>query len=183
MGRPDHPRACGANEAGWTVHPIEGGSSPRMRGKRRRGASGGEHDRIIPAHAGQTTVTLRVIMRPPDHPRACGANSGLNTSSTVITGSSPRMRGKRFGCSCLTVWRRIIPAHAGQTKIVLLNFINRADHPRACGANAHKGIKLTGGNGSSPRMRGKRGHCTCRARGRRIIPAHAGQTIRPSTAA
>ena len=50
----DHPRACGANDHDNDVAALDGGSSPRMRGKRRPGIRRPRHRRIIPAHAGQT---------------------------------------------------------------------------------------------------------------------------------
>ena len=72
--RPDHPRACGANgrvpEIAWT----DDGSSPRVRGKRRRHSPLPSPVRIIPARAGQTQDQQGTMTDSPDHPRACGAN-------------------------------------------------------------------------------------------------------------
>ena len=72
---------------------------------------------------------------------------------------------------------RIIPAHAGQTRARYVRDENRTDHPRACGANMFFDTSQVKADGSSPRMRGKRycGFCLCPIR--RIIPAHAGQTL------
>ena len=131
----DHPRACGAN-GGWKFRKSQGhGSSPRMRGKQspehRRCRTG----RIIPAHAGQT---YRCRLRPgqcPDHPRACGANSRVIIYHATVSGSSPRMRGKRWRTFIKTASMRIIPAHAGQTPVFCFLFHPHPDHPRACGAN------------------------------------------------
>ena len=77
---------------------------------------------------------------------------------------------------------RIIPAHAGQTAVLLLNLPSFPDHPRACGANHVARSYRWRACGSSPRMRGKPGRCETRHRHHRIIPAHAGQTasgVRP----
>ena len=52
--RSDHPRACGANSVIFSVSLRVIGSSPRMRGKRRRRTRHVGAHRIIPAHAGQT---------------------------------------------------------------------------------------------------------------------------------
>ena len=52
-----------------------------------------------------------------------------------------------------------------------------ADHPRACGANCQTLNIECGLDGSSPRMRGKLQHHRREERPRRIIPAHAGQTV------
>ena len=71
---PDHPRACGANRVlGQHVDTIPG-SSPRMRGKLRPDCRIHGTPRIIPAHAGQTFITVVPFASFTDHPRACGAN-------------------------------------------------------------------------------------------------------------
>ena len=93
-------------------------------------------------------------------------------------GSSPRMRGKRNLPPPLSRRCRIIPAHAGQTTSTRSSMTKPADHPRACGANTNKISASTTSNGSSPRMRGKRSHPRTPVATRRIIPAHAGQTVR-----
>ena len=71
----DHPRACGANEAGHRLDSDRQGSSPRMRGKRHRLGVGTLRSRIIPAHAGQTPALNGIMWSSSDHPRACGANN------------------------------------------------------------------------------------------------------------
>ena len=112
---PDHPRACGANGHARDHPQRDLGSSPRVRGKRTHATHQRVPARIIPARAGQTCRSYasarrstRIIparagqtarLRPkrsarPDHPRACGANSGVFTLSADISGSSPRVRGK-----------------------------------------------------------------------------------------
>ena len=112
--------------------------------------------RIIPAHAGQTPVTTCSSTRTTDHPRACGANKHNMIRSKGCFGSSPRMRGKLFDVGSVMRMRRIIPAHAGQTRA-----------QSVAGTHTH---------GSSPRMRGKRLELLTGDAGLRIIPAHAGQT-------
>ena len=172
----DHPRACGANGV-WDVFNIRGhGSSPRMRGKPaviypRLGAR-----RIIPAHAGQTEKSHQKQWFAPDHPRACGANSASNEAAMTRFGSSPRMRGKQGRVRADPIRRRIIPAHAGQTRTPSSRSRPPPDHPRACGANQSGRPACIGVCGSSPRMRGKRCVGHVQHPWPRIIPAHAGQT-------
>ena len=152
------------------------GSSPRMRGKRAGHRLRPRPYLIIPAHAGQTTATRCPCESPADHPRACGANLTADDAHASTAGSSPRMRGKHLFDAFRVRGGRIIPAHAGQTRLSVVTRIVWADHPRACGANLHTVTPRSNMPGSSPRMRGKPG------RGRpirariRIIPAHAGQT-------
>ena len=153
----DHPRACGANFSITVLLCVSFGSSPRMRGKRRPRLCMGGPLRIIPAHAGQTRGWSPSRSLCPDHPRACGANCFPALWFPALTGSSPRMRGKRsFLC---------IVSH-------------RSDHPRACGANVLPEVCRVIYFGSSPRMRGKLLSCHCVSSLLRIIPAHAGQTVR-----
>ena len=161
--RSDHPRACGANPVLGDFRGRDDGSSPRMRGKRTEEWGRHRSRRIIPAHAGQTLRCTRASGATSDHPRACGANYGSNSTFQSFSGSSPRMRGKRSP-SCLAASRPDSP-----------------DHPRACGANSFTPAFNWPSTGSSPRMRGKLICRFCRRCRMRIIPAHAGQTTRTTS--
>ena len=87
------------------------------------------------------------------------------------------MRGKHCIVSHIVKIRRIIPAHAGQTRgracgraahtdhpracganveASMHARVHWADHPRACGANTLRDVCRVADIGSSPRMRGKR---------------------------
>ncbi len=176
-GIADHPRACGANHAGVHDAQLRGGSSPRMRGKQYHLEQRARETRIIPAHAGQTIWKPRPPRIRWDHPRACGANPVPYRLHVVVGGSSPRMRGKRSGGKSSRSIRRIIPAHAGQTLRILPRGFTATDHPRACGANSRAPNAISDPFGSSPRMRGKLDGHARSERERRIIPAHAGQTV------
>ena len=132
--------------------------------------------RIIPAHAGQTGKRSCRHRDRTDHPRACGANLSMGLPESSVTGSSPRMRGKRQRLPQPRCQRRIIPAHAGQTHSPARSPISATDHPRACGANPSLGVVAVFPSGSSPRMRGKPDLIGAGGPRGRIIPAHAGQT-------
>ena len=86
------------------------------------------------------------------------------------------MRGKPVLLVAVMAIIRIIPAHAGQTDGSSHSTQDTSDHPRACGANEKALDNYANGNGSSPRMRGKRVTDANDAARVRIIPAHAGQT-------
>ena len=172
----DHPRACGANRAARIRSCWLAGSSPRMRGKLDEALDERHRERIIPAHAGQTSSCASDTGWGADHPRACGANIDADTDLSPDGGSSPRMRGKRRRGSMSSRPVRIIPAHAGQTRPELFHAVHGPDHPRACGANSQPRDAQTRVYGSSPRMRGKPERGPCEITDRRIIPAHAGQT-------
>ena len=174
---PDHPRACGANRRRSSTSKALPGSSPRMRGKLHAAEAHTRACRIIPAHAGQTISNRAMANDHTDHPRACGANPVDTRASSPSPGSSPRMRGKPGARFWQSVRHRIIPAHAGQTQSGHLAGSVLTDHPRACGANAIRPSGWFGPDGSSPRMRGKRSRSPFFDGIRRIIPAHAGQTM------
>ena len=149
-----------------------------MRGKLHQVQRATHADRIIPAHAGQTSSIPRLRPMRSDHPHACGANKGAFAQTLSADGSSPRMRGKPEHRHPGHGHRRIIPAHAGQTSPHAIMPPRSTDHPRACGANYNGTYSTFDDLGSSPRMRGKR-QADRRGRGPdRIIPAHAGQTYR-----
>ena len=159
---------------------MPSGSSPRVRGKLLRVVEYRVWFRIIPARAGQTILQHEIAGLKTDHPRACGANFELATSADANAGSSPRVRGKLLHLVAQLVDLRIIPARAGQTRRRRTAPRPRPDHPRACGANGGIRVRLHHPPGSSPRVRGKRGRGADVGRHPRIIPARAGQTIRPS---
>ena len=152
-----HPRACGENCRGGSKTGRRGGSSPRVRGKQRRGAGGAAH--------------------PVAHPRACGENEpGLDLADPA-SGSSPRVRGKRRARSRSSRCTRLIPARAGKTTMMATIRTRRPAHPRACGEN----LRLVGDThqrrGSSPRVRGKRRNSAGLQHSPGLIPARAGKTV------
>ena len=87
------------------------------------------------------------------------------------------MRGTR-GLAFIAAFRaRIIPARAGNTVRTILVTTSTSDHPRACGEHTHPTNPCFDGFGSSPRVRGTLLHDRRFCRGRRIIPARAGNTV------
>ena len=72
-----------------------------------------------------------------------------------MSGSSPRVRGKRLDGRAIPSHGRIIPARAGQTTLMPNISVQITDHPRACGANYALDPGKIVRPGSSPRVRGK----------------------------
>ena len=176
----DHPRACGEHAVGrWPALALAG-SSPRMRGTQGLAMANRLGIRIIPAHAGNTVNTARPRSWPPDHPRACGEHAHICCLRALDLGSSPRMRGTlQIKVSHLAIWR-IIPAHAGNTRIVRDSKLSETDHPRACGEHNLQQVCPGAFRGSSPRMRGTPAFTAPENELMRIIPAHAGNTAFPA---
>ena len=69
-----------------------------------------------------------------------------------------------------------IPAYAGKTSCGNLRLRLGKEHPRVCGENAPAVVPVTGGKGTSPRMRGKPASATATTAVRGNIPAYAGKT-------
>ena len=172
----DHPRACGEHSPASPCIRSAPGSSPRMRGTLEAFQLGPERPRIIPAHAGNTRGLGYSCGHSPDHPRACGEHKGAMNFGMAVHGSSPRMRGTQGHHADDAVHRRIIPAHAGNTRGGRRIDEAGTDHPRACGEHGSMMPSTSSCNGSSPRMRGTPTRLRSLGAKGRIIPAHAGNT-------
>ena len=71
---------------------------------------------------------------------------------------------------------RFIPAHAGNTLLIVPSEGICAVHPRACGEHLDVFKEKRADIGSSPRMRGTPVGDDCFVMPHRFIPAHAGNT-------
>ena len=132
--------------------------------------------RIIPAHAGNSRGSTGARKSISDHPRACGELWYNRKVRDYESGSSPRMRGTRPARRHASSEGRIIPAHAGNSHLLVGRLRLEPDHPRACGELC-LGILCQGpGCGSSPRMRGTPLNRAPPRPHQRIIPAHAGNS-------
>ena len=171
-----HPRVCGENPQIPDDLLAGGGSSPRVRGKRRARLHEGRRRGLIPACAGKTSGGRWGSGRRRAHPRVCGENARLSSIVTSRAGSSPRVRGKHVrradrgdGCG-------LIPACAGKTPRSWWGWTWRRAHPRVCGENGKVEKVAHNAQGSSPRVRGKRPRPCPWPWVRRLIPACAGKT-------
>ena len=175
--RGDHPRICGEHLESSTSSFALLGSSPHMRGTRRRPRVKRARPGIIPAYAGNTTVALPFASSATDHPRICGEHYAAMSRCIRRAGSSPHMRGTPVEVFVRTGACGIIPAYAGNTRLSHGTQAVHRDHPRICGEHTAGVETLRDEPGSSPHMRG-----TLFTRlpffGRfGIIPAYAGNTL------
>ena len=152
------------------------GSSPLTRGKPVERLRDRRPRRLIPAHAGKTARQGRASRSPRAHPRSRGENIVVSAPIIIRQGSSPLTRGKRLTQSLLPLAHRLIPAHAGKTRIQLRERGARRAHPRSRGENAKDVAIPALQDGSSPLTRGKPDNTTPRKTRGRLIPAHAGKT-------
>ena len=86
------------------------------------------------------------------------------------------MRGKHGAISDTPSTRRITPAGAGKTGVLLPHVIAAEDHPRRCGENCTVSNGWEWKTGSPPQVRGKRLFSYLRSPRLGITPAGAGKT-------
>ena len=157
---PAHPRSRGEN-ASLDAHSSEPtGSSPLTRGKPVTKARAVEFSGLIPAHAGKTDLSAQRAALDEAHPRSRGENDLVDMYYSGQPGSSPLTRGKRYrGCSRPRS-RRLIPAHAGKTRVSGRTSAHTSAHPRSRGENGFSPTPHPAHAGSSPLTRGKLSHQT-----------------------
>ena len=152
----EHPRVCGENVSIGSQAEISRGTSPRMRGKLLGMIEHCFRGRNIPAYAGKTQWGWCRLGHSAEHPRVCGENRHGIRPIKESTGTSPRMRGKRWPRSWRRRAGRNIPAYAGKTIFGHYSSVKTKEHPRVCGENVGAPRSRPLRRGTSPRMRGKR---------------------------
>ena len=130
-----HPRSRGENRGHHRPGRFDRGSSPLTRGKRVAGIVGCLRDRLIPAHAGKTSMISASASGAGAHPRSRGENMFIAPVPCSRTGSSPLTRGKRSGDPASGSVTGLIPAHAGKTLVIVVCVPSSAAHPRSRGEN------------------------------------------------
>ena len=153
--KPEHPRAYGENVFQLTGDGGQGGTSPRIRGKRGKLGRAGLVVRNIPAHTGKTVQRHQRAPHDAEHPRAYGENWEVKAERVSYCGTSPRIRGKPFHALPIPAQVRNIPAHTGKTRSGRRSGFPHAEHPRAYGENLSYLSSERGQRGTSPRIRGK----------------------------
>jgi len=152
------------------------GSSPRVRGTPEDHSIGRTGCRFIPAGAGNTKPTGTSVRSASVHPRGCGEHFSVASQPLEHDGSSPRVRGTRYGMRTKLGQERFIPAGAGNTLTKQRWRFRRAVHPRGCGEHGLDALSILSQAGSSPRVRGTRNYCARYRWQFRFIPAGAGNT-------
>ena len=134
--RRDHPRMRGEHVTlvAWSLHAP--GSSPHARGAppghRRVELPQG----IIPACAGSTPTSQRLLRGRGDHPRMRGEHELGCSAEDWEAGSSPHARGALSLVIVQVIVPRIIPACAGSTYDCHGRDCRREDHPRMRGEHS-----------------------------------------------
>ena len=192
-----HPRVCGELGLGRAFRQGFGGSSPRVRGTRRRTRRRRRAERFIPACAGNSHSAVRRRHATPVHPRVCGELVERRCRRRLNAGSSPRVRGTRGRRAARAPAVRFIPACAGNSRPPHTRNASAAgSSPRvrgtpppahaaaalfrfipACAGNSQlRTAAFAPATGSSPRVRGTRPKARHFRAGHRFIPACAGNS-------
>ena len=132
---PAHPRSRGENRARSSRNRYLRGSSPLTRGKHGHSTHRHRYHGLIPAHAGKTGRCMCGVRRGGAHPRSRGENTYEGSVTFPRAGSSPLTRGKRLIVDRATWAARLIPAHAGKTRLRPARTFGCKAHPRSRGEN------------------------------------------------
>ncbi len=108
------PRARGGAGQGQREGVQDGGRSPRTRGSHGARSVQQAEGRSIPAHAGEPSPGTSARSCPGVDPRARGGARGRGARRQRDGGRSPRTRGSLGNRNHAVIWRRSIPAHAGE---------------------------------------------------------------------
>ena len=174
-----HPRVCGELVVAHTANLRGNGSSPRVRGTRRRCATSRPGRRFIPACAGNSGRSTGCRQAAPVHPRVCGELMRAFRPAAIACGSSPRVRGTLAPDCRPLLHNRFIPACAGNSRPPLRPPLSGRRFIPACAGNSGAPRRRRRRRSVHPRVCGELS-CSwrCGLRRRRFIPACAGNSFR-----
>ena len=166
----------GGNRQEPAIGFLQGGLSPRGRGKLAGHRFTDTQTGSIPAWAGETTAWGAVGGAGAVYPRVGGGNPPVARRGGKLQGLSPRGRGKRHHSRHSAPAGRSIPAWAGETLPSARWPWAKRVYPRVGGGNLRGALPVTSRRGLSPRGRGKRRCRPLPGPLPRSIPAWAGET-------
>ena len=151
-----HPRERGESCGRRAQASLKQGPSPRARGIPLARARLVEHQRSIPASAGNPWRTSRRPSAPRVHPRERGESLPGQPGRVRAHGPSPRARGIRAAIGAQSAPPRSIPASAGNPRPRPPRRRARWVHPRERGESTVHPLHDAVDTGPSPRARGIR---------------------------
>ena len=152
------------------------GSPPHARGRHLDDRVWVRGERITPACAGKTSLSLSRGIVMGDHPRMRGEDGGGAALPSSLIGSPPHARGRPLDQLKSAQDHGITPACAGKTSSMPTASTPRTDHPRMRGEDGVGRWKACCQEGSPPHARGRRRLFAAWHVNSRITPACAGKT-------
>ncbi len=132
--------------------------------------------RFIPAGAGNTGSATAAPMTTSVYPRWRGEHEMLVSVNAANTGLSPLARGTHILQNTRLISTRFIPAGAGNTALSFSYYRPATVYPRWRGEHYRTDCRILFFCGLSPLVRGTQRQVVAALRGRRFIPAGAGNT-------
>ncbi len=169
------PRVCGGGSSPRRAPMTCIGRSPRVRGRPGKITPCHTDAGSIPACAGEAKQAWMAWARMKVDPRVCGGGDSIRAILRLLTGRSPRVRGRPSVRLCPCPPWRSIPACAGEAiEYQRVGALKGVD-PRVCGGGpvrlGFSGLR----RGRSPRVRGRQGRRQVGLVCSRSIPACAGE--------
>ena len=174
--RREHPRVRGDDVAPTPDTCVVIGTPPRARGRRGQGAGREVHRGNTPACAGTTSPQPQRLPRTREHPRVRGDDHVRRSLLILLTGTPPRVRGRRMDADALAPRVRNTPACAGTTVGVSPRCSPTGEHPRVRGDDNSLIRTSSRIIGTPPRARGRLDRGEVLAVEVRNTPACAGTT-------
>ncbi len=128
-----HPRLRGELSLLLIKKIDRNGSSPLTRGTHQLRPRSKRNRRFIPAYAGNSHASSRLSSLNSVHPRLRGELITFLISENTIVGSSPLTRGTLKLFSREKIYRRFIPAYAGNSSTSHITKGDSSVHPRLRG--------------------------------------------------
>ena len=172
-----HPRMRGERVVLRDGLSLLDGSSPHARGTREPVPGGDHPNRFIPACAGNAHLANFRCRIDTVHPRMRGERTVVSRSTRAAVGSSPHARGTQRHRRLLGLWRRFIPACAGNAVWLNAAPTRPTVHPRMRGERRAERGRTGSLGGSSPHARGTLSLYALRHSSIRFIPACAGNAL------
>ena len=170
-----YPRSRGATDIGKRDGCAIWGLSPLTRGNPHRRSHAHAAVGPIPAHAGQPSTTLPVLVLSTAYPRSRGATFLAVLVADSYQGLSPLTRGNPAVDSITKMPVGPIPAHAGQPPPASPIDREARAYPRSRGATFVLRGLVHAAQGLSPLTRGNLFFSVIKTTRTGPIPAHAGQ--------
>ena len=169
-----HPRIRGERAGPGSDRTKPVGSSPHARGTRQGLTREPGRHRFILACAGNACAGRPRLPQSAVHPRMCGECLPAASTTSILIGSSPHVRGTPPGYRLPAAQRRSIPACAGNALDGISRKAVNTVHPRMRGERSRKTGERAPVGGSSPHARGTRQADHLNRIVQRFIPAYAG---------